>query len=66
VPLWRLVNEGARILEEGYALRASDIDIIYLNGYGFPGCGDRSGPTVRRRHRRVHIGPRRDQAAGNP
>jgi 3-hydroxyacyl-CoA dehydrogenase len=30
------VNEGARILEEGFALRAVDIDIIYLNGYGFP------------------------------
>jgi 3-hydroxyacyl-CoA dehydrogenase len=30
------VNEGARILEEGYALRAVDIDIIYINGYGFP------------------------------
>lgn len=37
-----LVNEGARILEEGYALRASDIDIIYLNGYGFPAY--RGGP----------------------
>jgi 3-hydroxyacyl-CoA dehydrogenase len=34
--LYALANEGARILEEGYALRASDIDIIYLNGYGFP------------------------------
>jgi 3-hydroxyacyl-CoA dehydrogenase len=31
-----LANEGARILEEGIALRAVDIDIIYLNGYGFP------------------------------
>lgn len=31
-----LVNEGARILEEGIAARASDIDVIYLNGYGFP------------------------------
>ena len=30
------MNEGARILEEGIALRASDIDIIWLNGYGFP------------------------------
>jgi 3-hydroxyacyl-CoA dehydrogenase len=40
--LYALVNEGARILEEGYALRASDIDIIYLNGYGFP--GHRGGP----------------------
>ena len=33
--IYALVNEGARILEEGYALRAVDIDIIYLNGYGF-------------------------------
>ena len=37
-----LVNEGARILEEGIALRAGDIDIIYINGYGFP--ADRGGP----------------------
>ena len=34
--LYALVNEGARILQEGYALRAGDIDIIYINGYGFP------------------------------
>jgi 3-hydroxyacyl-CoA dehydrogenase len=34
--IYALVNEGARILEEAYALRAVDIDIIYLNGYGFP------------------------------
>jgi 3-hydroxyacyl-CoA dehydrogenase len=40
--LYALANEGARILEEGYALRASDIDIIYLNGYGFP--AHRGGP----------------------
>jgi len=40
--IYALVNEGARILEEGYALRAGDIDIIYLNGYGFPGY--RGGP----------------------
>jgi len=31
-----LVNEGAKILEEGIALRASDIDVAYLTGYGFP------------------------------
>ena len=30
--IYALVNEGARILEEGYALRAVDIDIIYLTG----------------------------------
>jgi len=40
--IYALVNEGARILDEGYALRASDIDIIYLNGYGFP--AHRGGP----------------------
>lgn len=31
-----LVNEGARVLEEGIAQRASDIDVVYLAGYGFP------------------------------
>jgi 3-hydroxyacyl-CoA dehydrogenase len=31
-----LVNEGARIVDEGVALRASDIDVVYVNGYGFP------------------------------
>ena len=31
-----LVNEGARLLEEGIALRASDVDVVYLAGYGFP------------------------------
>lgn len=40
--IYALVNEGARILEEGYALRAVDIDIIYVNGYGFP--AHRGGP----------------------
>src|SRR6185437_1740174 len=39
---YALVNEGARILEEGYAARAVDIDIIYINGYGFP--AHRGGP----------------------
>jgi len=34
--IYALVNEGAKILEEGFALRAVDIDIIYLTGYGFP------------------------------
>jgi 3-hydroxyacyl-CoA dehydrogenase len=34
--IYALVNEGARILEEGFASRAVDIDIIYINGYGFP------------------------------
>ena len=40
--IYALVNEGARILEQGYALRATDIDIIYLYGYGFPSY--RGGP----------------------
>ncbi|MGE3302111.1 MAG: 3-hydroxyacyl-CoA dehydrogenase NAD-binding domain-containing protein [Hyphomonadaceae bacterium] len=31
-----LINEGARILEEGIAARASDVDVIWLNGYGWP------------------------------
>jgi 3-hydroxyacyl-CoA dehydrogenase len=40
--LYTMINEGARILQEGYALRAADIDTIYLTGYGFPGY--RGGP----------------------
>ena len=40
--LYALINEGARILEEGIALRASDIDVVYLTGYGFPDF--RGGP----------------------
>ena len=31
-----LANEGAQVLEEGYAIRASDIDVIYCHGFGFP------------------------------
>jgi 3-hydroxyacyl-CoA dehydrogenase len=34
--LYPLINEGARILEEGIAQRASDIDVVWINGYGFP------------------------------
>jgi 3-hydroxyacyl-CoA dehydrogenase len=40
--LYSLINEGARILEEGIALRASDIDVVYIAGYGFPDY--RGGP----------------------
>lgn len=40
--IYALVNEGAKILEEGIAQRASDIDVIYTNGYGFPVA--RGGP----------------------
>jgi 3-hydroxyacyl-CoA dehydrogenase len=40
--VYALVNEGAKILEEGIALRAGDIDIVYVYGYGFP--AHRGGP----------------------
>jgi 3-hydroxyacyl-CoA dehydrogenase len=40
--IYALINEGARVLEEGVALRAADIDVIYVNGYGFPAY--RGGP----------------------
>ena len=48
--LYSLINEGARVLDEGIALRAADIDVIYVTGYGFPAyrggpmfCADRIG-----------------------
>ncbi|HEY7444006.1 MAG TPA: 3-hydroxyacyl-CoA dehydrogenase NAD-binding domain-containing protein [Vicinamibacterales bacterium] len=40
--IYALINEGARVLDEGFALRAADIDVIYMNGYGFPAY--RGGP----------------------
>ncbi|QIZ38409.1 3-hydroxyacyl-CoA dehydrogenase NAD-binding domain-containing protein [Saccharopolyspora sp. ASAGF58] len=40
--VFALVDEGARIVDEGIALRASDIDVVYLAGYGFP--RHRGGP----------------------
>jgi 3-hydroxyacyl-CoA dehydrogenase len=40
--IYAMINEGARVLEEGFAARASDIDVIYVNGYGFPAW--RGGP----------------------
>jgi 3-hydroxyacyl-CoA dehydrogenase len=40
--LYPLINEGARILEEGIALRSGDIDVVYIYGYGFPAW--RGGP----------------------
>ena len=46
--LLRLANEGAKILAEGIALRASDIDTMYLNGYGFPAW--RGGPMWQADH----------------
>jgi 3-hydroxyacyl-CoA dehydrogenase len=40
--IYALINEGAKVLEDGIALRASDIDVIYVTGYGFPAW--RGGP----------------------
>jgi 3-hydroxyacyl-CoA dehydrogenase len=40
--LYSMINEGAKILDEGIALRASDIDAVWINGYGFP--PHRGGP----------------------
>jgi 3-hydroxyacyl-CoA dehydrogenase len=40
--IYALINEGARVLDEGFALRAADIDVVYVNGYGFPAY--RGGP----------------------
>src|SRR5690606_17657388 len=34
--VFAMINEGAKILEEGIAIRASDIDIVWINGYGWP------------------------------
>jgi 3-hydroxyacyl-CoA dehydrogenase len=42
--MYAMVNEGCRALEEGIAQRASDIDLIYANGYGFPVA--RGGPMM--------------------
>jgi len=42
--IFALVNEGAAILQEGISLRASDIDLVYLTGYGFP--LHRGGPML--------------------
>jgi 3-hydroxyacyl-CoA dehydrogenase len=69
-----LVNEGAKILEEGIALRASDIDVVYLTGYGFPPY--RGGPmhhadslglyNVARSLRRLAKNPHGDPSAWEP
>jgi 3-hydroxyacyl-CoA dehydrogenase len=37
-----MANEGAKVLADGIALRASDIDLVFVNGYGFP--AERGGP----------------------
>ena len=48
--IYPVVNEGANVLDEGIALRAGDIDIVWLNGYGFP--AHRGGPM----HYADHVG----------
>ena len=48
--LYPLVNEGANVLDEGIALRAGDIDVVWLHGYGFPAF--RGGPM----HYADHVG----------
>jgi 3-hydroxyacyl-CoA dehydrogenase len=72
--VYALVNEGAHIVEEGIAQRSSDVDIVYLNGYGFPAF--RGGPMfyadqvglaeVVRALRRLGKEPARDPAAWVP
>ncbi len=72
--IYAMVNEGARILDEGIAQRASDIDIVYLNGYGFP--AQRGGPmlyadqvglaNVARALRRIAAEPGADAAFWTP
>jgi 3-hydroxyacyl-CoA dehydrogenase len=72
--IYALVNEGARILEEGIAARSSDIDVVYVTGYGFPRA--RGGPmfhaeqvglsTVLRRVREFARIPHGDPAFWTP
>jgi 3-hydroxyacyl-CoA dehydrogenase len=72
--IYALVNEGARIVEEGIAQRSSDVDIVYLNGYGFPAY--RGGPLfyadqcglieVERTLRRIASSPGADAAFWTP
>jgi 3-hydroxyacyl-CoA dehydrogenase len=72
--IYSLINEGARILEDGIAQRASDIDLVYLNGYGFPAY--RGGPMffadqiglhqVARSLRRIAAQPGSDEGVWTP
>ena len=72
--VFALVNEGAHILEEGIAQRASDIDMVYITGYGFP--LHRGGPmlyadqvglfNVAQAMRRFQLNPRDDAAFWEP
>jgi len=72
--IYALINEGARILEDGIAQRSSDIDLVYLNGYGFPPY--RGGPMfyadavglydVERALARIAAEPGSDKSAWTP
>ncbi|HVC02921.1 MAG TPA: 3-hydroxyacyl-CoA dehydrogenase NAD-binding domain-containing protein [Steroidobacteraceae bacterium] len=72
--IYALVNEGARLLAEGIAQRASDIDLVYLAGYGFPawrggpmGYADRVGlAMVARRMRQFATQPGGDAEFWQP
>jgi 3-hydroxyacyl-CoA dehydrogenase len=72
--IYALINEGARILADGIAQRSSDIDVVYLNGYGFPAW--RGGPMfyadqvglseVTRALRHIAAQPRADKKFWTP
>jgi 3-hydroxyacyl-CoA dehydrogenase len=72
--IYALINEGARIIDEGIAQRSSDVDLVYLNGYGFPPY--RGGPmfygdsvgliTVARALTRIAAVPGADAAFWTP
>ena len=72
--IYALINEGARIVDEGIAQRSSDVDLVYLNGYGFPAY--RGGPmfygdsvgllAVARTLRRIAAEPGADAAFWMP
>ena len=72
--MYALVNEGARILQDGIAQRSADIDVVYLNGYGYPAF--RGGPMfyadqvglieVVRALRRIAAAPGVDRAFWTP
>src|SRR2546430_7977344 len=50
--LYTMVNEGAKILEEGIAQRASDVDVVWVYGYGWPVY--RGGPMLDRKSTRLN------------
>jgi 3-hydroxyacyl-CoA dehydrogenase len=72
--VYALANEGARILDEGIAARSSDIDVVYLTGYGFPAMrggpmfhADAVGlPLVQRRMREFARNPHGDPEVWKP